>query len=57
MSMKTYLITGGAGFIESNFIHYIYNKFKEEIFIINFDKLTYAGNLDNLKDYRSFTKL
>ena len=47
--MKTYLITGGAGFIGSNFIHYMFNKFKEETFIINFDKLTYAGNLDNLK--------
>ncbi|WP_411682050.1 dTDP-glucose 4,6-dehydratase [Clostridium thailandense] len=47
--MKTYLITGGAGFIGSNFIQYMFNKYKEEIFIINVDKLTYAGNLDNLK--------
>ncbi|MBV7272246.1 dTDP-glucose 4,6-dehydratase [Clostridiaceae bacterium UIB06] len=48
--MKTYLITGGAGFIGSNFIHYMFNKYKEEIFIINIDNLTYAGNLNNLKN-------
>ena len=47
--MKTYLVTGGAGFIGSNFIHYIFNKY-EDINIINLDKLTYAGNLDNLKN-------
>src|SRR3990167_10937630 len=42
------LITGGAGFIGSNFIHYwLKNHPNDEI--INFDKLTYAGNLDNLK--------
>ncbi|MHA1268794.1 MAG: dTDP-glucose 4,6-dehydratase [Candidatus Helarchaeota archaeon] len=43
------LITGGAGFIGSNFIHYIINE-KSEYEIINLDLLTYAGNLDNLKD-------
>jgi dTDP-glucose 4,6-dehydratase len=43
------LITGGAGFIGSNFIHYILKKYKA-IKIINYDKLTYAGNLQNLKD-------
>ena len=47
--MKRYLITGGAGFIGSNFIHYLFNKYSD-IEIINLDKLTYAGNLDNLKD-------
>ncbi len=47
--MKTYLITGGAGFIGSNFIHYIMQR-HENIRVINLDKLTYAGNLDNLKD-------
>lgn len=47
--MKTYLVTGGAGFIGSNFIHHMLYKFSN-IKIINFDKLTYAGNLDNLKD-------
>ncbi len=46
--MKTYLVTGGAGFIGSNFILYMLNKYKD-INIINIDKLTYAGNLENLK--------
>ncbi|MFL0165536.1 dTDP-glucose 4,6-dehydratase [Candidatus Clostridium helianthi] len=46
--MKTYLVTGGAGFIGSNFILYMLNKY-EDINIINLDKLTYAGNLENLK--------
>ena len=46
--MKTYLVTGGAGFIGSNFIIYMLNKYKN-IKIINLDKLTYAGNLENLK--------
>lgn len=46
--MKTYLVTGGAGFIGSNFVHYMLNKY-EDIKLINFDKLTYAGNLENLK--------
>ena len=41
------LITGGAGFIGSNFIHYIFKNTKD-IVIINLDKLTYAGNLENL---------
>ena len=51
--MKTYLVTGGAGFIGSNFIHYMFNKYGEDIRIINVDKLTYAGNLENLKDIES----
>jgi dTDP-glucose 4,6-dehydratase len=46
--MKNYLVTGGAGFIGSNFIHYMLNKYKD-IKIINLDVLTYAGNLENLK--------
>ncbi|WP_297420851.1 dTDP-glucose 4,6-dehydratase [Clostridium sp.] len=46
--MKLYLVTGGAGFIGSNFILYMLNKYKD-IKIINLDKLTYAGNLENLK--------
>lgn len=46
--MKTYLVTGGAGFIGSNFIIYMLDKYKD-IKIINVDKLTYAGNLENLK--------
>lgn len=47
--MKTFLVTGGAGFIGSNYIRYLLNKYKD-IKVINLDKLTYAGNLDNLKD-------
>ena len=46
--MKTYLVTGGAGFIGSNFILYMLKKY-ENIRVINLDKLTYAGNLENLK--------
>ena len=47
--MKTYLITGCAGFIGSNFVHYMLKKYPE-ILLVNLDKLTYAGNLENLKD-------
>lgn len=43
------LITGGAGFIGSNFIHHILKKYPDYK-IINLDLLTYAGNLENLKD-------
>ncbi|MBN2104489.1 dTDP-glucose 4,6-dehydratase [bacterium] len=50
--MQKYLITGGAGFIGSNFIRYMLSK-SDDITIINLDKLTYAGNLDNLKDIES----
>ena len=46
---KTILITGGAGFIGSNFVPYFCSK-HPEYQIINLDKLTYAGNLDNLKE-------
>ena len=48
--MRTYLVTGGAGFIGSNYIHYMFKKYGDQIRIINVDKLTYAGNLENLKD-------
>lgn len=47
--MKNLLITGGAGFIGSNFVHYILEKYPEYRLVI-IDKLTYAGNMDNLKD-------
>jgi len=46
------LVTGGAGFIGSNFIHYWLKTYPADQ-IINFDALTYAGNLDNLKDIES----
>ncbi len=43
------LVTGGAGFIGSNFILYWIKKYPQD-YIINFDKLTYAGNLENLSE-------
>jgi dTDP-glucose 4,6-dehydratase len=43
------LITGGAGFIGSNFVRYMVNKYPQYK-IVNLDLLTYAGNLENLKD-------
>jgi len=47
--MKNLLITGGAGFIGSNFVRYMLRKYPDYRLIV-FDKLTYAGNLDNLRD-------
>jgi dTDP-glucose 4,6-dehydratase len=47
--MKTILITGGAGFIGSHLIRFMVNKYPDYR-IINLDKLTYAGNLENLRD-------
>ena len=46
--MKKYLITGCAGFIGSNFVYYMLGKHRD-ILLVNLDKLTYAGNLENLK--------
>ncbi len=48
--MRTYLVTGGAGFIGSNYIHYMFRKYGDSIRIINVDALTYAGNPENLKE-------
>ena len=45
--MKTILVTGGCGFIGSNFIRYVIEK-NEDVQIVNLDKLTYAGNIKNL---------
>jgi dTDP-glucose 4,6-dehydratase len=47
--MKNLLITGGAGFIGSNFVKHMLNKYKNYN-IVNLDLLTYAGNLENLSD-------
>ena len=47
--MKTILVTGGAGFIGSHVVRLFVNKYPEYK-IVNLDKLTYAGNLNNLKD-------
>jgi dTDP-glucose 4,6-dehydratase len=49
MSVRKIFVAGGAGFIGSNFIHYLLKKSKD-VSILNFDKLTYSGNLDNLRD-------
>ncbi len=48
INMKV-MVTGGAGFIGSNFIHYILERY-DDIEVVNYDKLTYAGNLENLRD-------
>lgn len=45
--MKTILVTGGAGFIGSNFIKYIFSKYPEYLIIV-IDALTYAGNIENI---------
>ena len=52
---KTILVTGGCGFIGSNFILYMLKKYPDYS-IINLDKLTYAGNEENLKSVESDPK-
>jgi dTDP-glucose 4,6-dehydratase len=47
--MKNVLVTGGAGFIGSNFVRY-FLQMHHEVTVVNFDKLTYAGNRENLDD-------
>ena len=46
-----YLVTGGAGFIGSNFIRYIFRKYGEDAQVVNLDKLTYAGIRENLAEF------
>ena len=41
------LVTGGAGFIGSNYLHYVVNKYPEDVYVC-LDALTYAGNYENL---------
>ncbi len=48
--MRTYLVTGGAGFIGSNYILYMLDKYGDQIRIVNLDVLTYAGNPENLAE-------
>ncbi|MDE8702807.1 dTDP-glucose 4,6-dehydratase [Adlercreutzia equolifaciens] len=50
--MKTYLVTGGAGFIGSNFVLYLLDKY-DDIRVVNVDALTYAGNRENLRAVES----
>ena len=47
--MKTYLVTGAAGFIGTNFVKYMLEKYENNIRIIVLDKLTYAGNIENIQ--------
>ncbi len=49
--MKNILVTGGAGFIGSNFVRYMLNKYKDYK-IVNLDLLTYAGNIESLNDIK-----
>lgn len=51
ITMKSILITGGAGFIGSNFVHYVLQRYPG-IRLVNLDVLTYAGNLENLESVK-----
>jgi dTDP-glucose 4,6-dehydratase len=46
-----YLVTGGAGFIGSNFVRYLFTKYGDDAQVVNLDKLTYAGIRENLAEY------
>jgi dTDP-glucose 4,6-dehydratase len=46
-----YLVTGGAGFIGSNFIRFLFRKYGQDAQVVNLDKLTYAGIRENLSEY------
>src|SRR5438270_10916234 len=46
-----YLVTGGAGFIGSNFIRFLFRRYGSDAHVVNLDKLTYAGIRENLAEY------
>ena len=46
-----YLVTGGAGFIGSNFIRHLFESYGDDALVVNLDKLTYAGNRENLAEF------
>ena len=48
--MKRILVTGGAGFIGSNFVRMVLSE-HPDVFLVNLDSLTYAGNLENLAGF------
>ena len=48
--MKIYLVTGAAGFIGTNFVKYMLEKYSKSIKIVVLDKLTYAGNIENIQE-------
>jgi dTDP-glucose 4,6-dehydratase len=50
-----YLVTGGAGFIGSNFIRFLFRKYGDSAAVVNLDKLTYAGIRENLAEYEGKT--
>ena len=52
MNMRKLLVTGGAGFIGSNFVRMILSE-QPDCFVVNLDKLTYAGNLENLAGFEN----
>ena len=54
--MKNILVTGGAGFIGSHLVRLLVNKYSK-YHIVNMDLLTYAGNLENLRDIENEVKL